>query len=231
MYFCILIVLWGSTEINCKYRVSRELCKGIILEGSSSARRSLSRVCVLTHSSTCSAWDFARIFPTRTMWQERRWKWLTMKFPKIEVVNWILGPPSVAASRGDPLQPPAATGSLQGDYMVRESLRPSPLDTNWPGPSPSSCNHQKSAPDPLCTVTHSLCHPSMSTRCDDCISLWIRERNNLTTPIERWMVARQFQQGHDVPRPRLVPSPKPAASTGSLPGYNSQPPAQLAGHT
>ena len=55
MYLCILIVLWGSTEINCKYRVSRELCKGIILEGSSSARRSLSRVCVLTHSSTCSA--------------------------------------------------------------------------------------------------------------------------------------------------------------------------------
>ena len=104
VHSCILIVLWVSTEINCKCRASRELCKGIILEGYSSARRSLSRVCVLTHSSTCSAWDFAR------MKKQNHVARAEVNFSKIEVVNWILGPLSVAASRGDPLQPPAATG-------------------------------------------------------------------------------------------------------------------------
>lgn len=143
-------------------RVSRELCKGIVLEGYSSARRSLSRVCVLTHSSTCSAWDFARMKKQNHVTRAEG------KFSKIEVVNWILGPLSVAASRGDPLQPPAA-GHLHG-ARISESLRPFLLDTNWPGPSPSSCNHQKSAPDPLRTVTHSLRHPAMSTRCDDCMN-------------------------------------------------------------
>lgn len=187
MHSCILIVLWVSAEINCKCRVSRELSKGIILEGYSSARRSLSRVCVLTHSSTCSAWDFAR------MKKQNHVTRAEMNFSKIEVVNWILGPLSVAASRGDPLQPPAA-----GDFMVRESANPcdlSHLTPTGPGPSPSSCNHQKSAPDPLRTVTHSLCHPAMSMRCDDCMN-----ECRVTDSFLHWIQERQFQvttfQGH-----------------------------------